>query len=488
MTVLETMAAEALFGRHFAGEAWEAWRAFLAACFGLPMSEAQRALYKAHTGRETPPAGPAREAWVIVGRRGGKSFIAALVAVFLACFRDYRELLAPGEVGTLPVIAADRKQARHVMRYIVGLLEGSLLLAKLIVQRTAESIELANRVTIEVHTASWRSIRGYTVVAAVLDEVAFWRSEDSANPDREIVNALRPAMATVPGSLLLAISSPYARRGVLWDAYRRHFGQESDVLVWQAPTRAMNPSVPQAIVDNALAEDEPAARAEYLAEFRRDVETYVPREAVEACTVPGRYGLPPVSGVQYVAFCDPSGGSADAFTLAIAHREERHGTPIAVLDYLAERRPPFSPEAVVEEFTAALKLYRCRTVTGDRYGGEWPREAFRRHGVEYQVAGKPRNDLYVVLLPLISSGRVELLDHRGLATQLVSLERRTARGGRDTIDHPPNGHDDVSNAVAGAVVAVIEGATGPGMGLLGFLRDEVSRMARNEPNSMDAPA
>ena len=74
----------------------------------------------------------------------------------------------------------------------------------------------------EVHTASFRSVRGYTVVAAILDEIAFWRSEDSANPDREIVNALRPAMATVPGALLLAMSSPYARRGVVWDAYQRH--------------------------------------------------------------------------------------------------------------------------------------------------------------------------------------------------------------------------------------------------------------------------
>lgn len=89
-----------------------------------------------------------------------------------------------------------------------------------------------------------------------------------------------------------------------------------------------------------------------------------------------------------------------------------------------------------------------------------------------------RSELYAALLPVLTSGRVELLDHRGLATQLVSLERRTARGGRDTIDHAPGGHDDVANAVAGAVVAVIEGASGPGMGLLGFLREEVARRAQ----------
>ena len=188
------------------------------------------------------------------------------------------------------------------MRYVNGLLDGCPMLARMVGNRTAESVELTNGVTIEVHTASFRSVRGYTVVSCVLDEVAFWRSDDSANPDREIVAALRPAMATVPGALLLAISSPYARRGCLWDAYRQHYGQDGDpVLVWAAATRAMNPTVPAHVVAHALAEDEAAARAEYLGEFRRDLEAFVAREALEACVVPGRLELPPVPGTRYVA-------------------------------------------------------------------------------------------------------------------------------------------------------------------------------------------
>jgi len=264
VTILDAMADAALFASAFPPtESWAAWRAFLGACFGLPMTDEQRAFYRQHTGRQTPPTGPAREAWLIVGRRGGKSRIAALVAVYLACFRDYRSVLAPGERGTLPIIAADRRQARTVFCYVTGLLDSCPMLARMVSNRTAESIELTNGVTIEVHTASFRSVRGYTVVSCVLDEVAFWRTEDSANPDREIVNALRPAMATVPGALLLAISSPYARRGCLWDAYRQHHGRDGDlVLVWQAPTRAMNPTVPEAVIAAAYAEDEAAAAAE----------------------------------------------------------------------------------------------------------------------------------------------------------------------------------------------------------------------------------
>jgi phage terminase large subunit-like protein len=150
-------------------------------------------------------------------------------------------LLAPGERGTLMVIAADRRQARVVFRYVEGLLDEVPMLAALVQSRTREAIHLTNRVTIEVHTASFRAVRGYTLIGAICDEVAYWRAEESANPDVEIINALRPGMATVPGALLLCIGSPYARRGALWEAYRTHYGRDGDpVLVWQADTRSMN--------------------------------------------------------------------------------------------------------------------------------------------------------------------------------------------------------------------------------------------------------
>jgi hypothetical protein len=453
VTILDALDDANLLGAAFPdAESWTAWRAFLAACFGLAMDAQGLVLYRTHTGRQTPPQKPAREAWLVVGRRGGKSRVAALVAVYLACFRSYADVLAPGERGTLPIIAADRRQARTVMRYIVGLIEGCPMLARMVANRTADSIELTNGVSIEVHTASFRSIRGYTVVAAVLDEIAFWRTDDSANPDREIVAALRPAMSTVPGALLIGISSPYARRGVLWDMHRRHFGHDGDVLVWQAPTRAMNPTVDERVITEAYEADEASAAAEYGAEFRRDIESFIAREVIDSATVPGRVGLPPVRGVRYFGFVDPSGGGQDSFTLAVAHVEERQGQRIAVLDYVSERRPPFSPEQVAAEYAEALKSYRVTTVQSDRYAGQWPVEVFARHGVTVEQSAAAKSDLYRELLPLLNSGRVELLDHPRLQMQLLGLERRTARGGRDSIDHPPNGHDDVVNAAAGALV------------------------------------
>ena len=449
MTIWDALRDPAIFGSCFTGASWQAWGVFLKALFGLPLSLQDQSLYQRHTGRQTLPAKPAREAWVLVGRRGGKSRIAALVAVFLACFLDYRKLLAPGERGMVMLIAADRRQAKAGLDYIGGFLDSIPLLAPMVESKTSEAIHLVNRVTIEVHTANFRSVRGYTVIAAICDEIAFWRSEESANPDTEILNGLRPGMATLPGALLLCISSPYARRGALWEAYHQHYGQDGDpVLVWQADTYSMNPTISEAVIAEAYAKDEAWASAEYGAQFRLDIASFLDREAIESVVVPGRRELPPLDEYQYTAFVDPSGGSQDSMTLAIAHREDDR----AVLDLVRERRPPFSPEAVVEEFSHVLRHYKVTTVTGDRYGGEWPRERFCQHGIGYEICNKAKSDLYRELLPMINSGRVDLLDHPRLVAQLCRLERRTGRGGRDSIDHAPGDHDDLANAVAGALV------------------------------------
>lgn len=449
MNILAALDDPALFAPHFRGDTWSAWRAFLAALFALTLDDAQLAFYRHHTGRAEVPDAPFREAALICGRRGGKSRILALIAVFLATVPDYSDRLAPGEVATIAVIAADRRQARGIFRFISGLLRHTALLAPMIESETADSITLTNSVVIEIHTASFRVTRGYSLAAALCDEVAFWRSEESANPDEEILAALRPGLTNLGGMLLIA-SSPYSKRGALYRAFRENYGRDgARVLVWRGTTAEMNSGIDPGLIALAYEEDPASAAAEYGAEFRNDIAAFVAREVVDGCTVPGRFELPPISHVSYVAFVDPSGGSADSMTLAVAHEEQGR----AVLDAVREVRPPFSPEAVVTDFAALLRAYGLQAVTGDRYAGEWPRERFRVHGITYDLAEKPKSDLYRETLPILNSGKAELLDLPRLGAQLCGLERRTARGGRDSIDHAPGAHDDLANSVAGALLA-----------------------------------
>ena len=465
ITILDAMDDPNLFGAWFRGDTWNAWRAFLAALFALPMTDAMVDIFRECTKRTAVPSGPFREVRLLCGRRAGKSLIAALIAVFLAFFRDYTPYLAPGEVCTVMVIAADRRQARVIMRYVRAFTKSVSMLAALIIRETRESLELSNRVVIEVHTASFRTIRGYACGLCCNDEECFWpASEMSAEPADEILAAERPSLATIPSSLLLSLSSPYARRGPMYESYRDHFGKDdSPVLFWKAPSLRMNPALDRKVVDEAYARDPVAAAAEWGAEFRSDIERFVSREAVDACVRKGCTELPYAANTKYFAFVDPSGGSNDSMTLAIAHRVIIQQHSAVVLDLTREVRPPFSPDKVVADFATALRTYKIREVNGDRYGAEWVSERFRSAGIDYRASDLSRSEIYLEFLPLLNSGRARLLDNQRLAAQITGLERHTSRSGGETVDHAPGAHDDLANAAAGAMVKAVKAeADSPG--------------------------
>jgi hypothetical protein len=456
VTILDAMSDPKLFGPWFRGKSWDAWRVFLAALFGLPMTPAMLGVYQKHTGRKAAPTVQFREARLLCGRRAGKSLIAALIVVFLAIFRDYAPFLAPGEVATMMVIAADRRQARTIMRYTKGFIKGVPMLASLISRETRETLELSNRVIVEIHTASFKTVRGYSCGLCCNDEECFWPADEtSADPASEILGAERPSLITIPFSILLSLSSPHAKRGPMYEAVRDHYGKDdSSLLVWKASSLEMNSSLDPKVIEEAYKRDPIVADAEWGGNFRNDCESFISREAVEACVVKGRLELPHETSIQYTAFVDPSGGSSDAMTLAISH-VNRYGRPI--LDLLREVRPPFSPEKVVREFGDTLRSYGLSEVTGDAYAGLWPRERFGVYGITYRLSGKSRSDIYLDFLPLLNSRRAELLDNARLVSQVAGLERHASRSGSESIDHAPGGHDDLANAAAGALVRCASG-------------------------------
>jgi hypothetical protein len=220
------------------------------------------------------------------------------------------------------------------------------------------------------------------------------------------------------------------------------------VLVVRAPTRAFNPLIPQEIIDAKIAEDPAANRAEYLAEFRDDVGGWMLAEIIESAVDSGIRVRPPVAGVKYAAFADPSGGARDSFTLAIAHLDGQN----VILDCLHEIKAPFDPAVATFEMAAILKQYGLASVTGDKYGAQWVVSAFASHGIQYRHSKRDRSEIYLDVMPQFTSGRARLLDHARMVGQFCSLERTTAPSGRDKVDHGKGGHDDLCNAVAGAMV------------------------------------
>lgn len=345
------------------------------------------------------------------------------------------------------MFARDKDQARVVFNYIAGIIRGVPALEQMVVAWRADEIELSNRIIIAVKTSDYRAIRGVTICCAICDEVAFWYSQ-GVNPGKAVFQALRPGMVTIPGAKLLIVTTPYAKFGEVFEAHRKYYGQDdADVLMWQAPTTVMNPNITADFIQAEVKRDPEAGGSEWLAQFREDIEAAFTLEMIEVCIVPGRTELLPAQGISYAAFVDPSGGRHDQIALAIGHRSGEK----VILDLLRGWSPPIDPSVVVAECAEILKPFGIGTVIGDAYGGEWPREQFREHAISYELSDKNRSELYLNLIPVVCSKRVEFLDNRKATEELRRLERRRGRSGKDSIDHPASGSDDLANALAGVV-------------------------------------
>src|ERR1035437_4882057 len=429
-------------------QSWATWLVILKAAFAEPLNPDELITFKEIAGDREPPTERVAELWVIAGRRGGKSRTAGAVCAYLAAFNTHK--LAPGETATVLSLAASKSQAKATLDYASGFLSASPMLKQLLDgEPTTEEIRLKGNISIATHSANFRTVRSRTLIGCVFDETAFWRdAETSANPDTEIYTATLPALATT-GGLLVGISSPYRRAGLLYRKHEASFGQnDPNVLVVKASSIKLNPTISPNAIARAREMDSEAARSEWDAEFRDDIADFISRRVVMTCVEEGVHERAFEYPNRYVGFCDPSGGSADSMTLAIAHK----AGDTAMLDAVREIRPPFNPESTVAEFCDLLKKYRISTVIGDRYGGEWVASQFRLHGVHYRASERTKSELFLDALPLINSRGAALLDNERVISQLCSLERHTTRSGKDSVDHPPGGHDDLINAAAGALV------------------------------------
>lgn len=277
--------------------------------------------------------------------------------------------------------------------------------------------------------------------------IAFFRSDELANPDIETYRAIKPSLMTTNG-MLVSISTPYRKVGLLHQKHRDHYGVAGDeVLVVQGKSTDFNPTLSQASIDQALADDPEGSRAEWEAEFRTDLASFLDDAAIECAVDHSRPSeLPPRASVRYFGFVDPSGGRHDAYTLCIGHRQ---GDGF-VADVVRGTRPPFDPVQVTSNYAAVLKEYGGLTsVVGDNYSAEWAVSAFKDQGIKYVRSEHPKSQLYLECLPLFTRGLISIPDLPPLLKELRLLERQTHRSGKDTVDHGKRGSDDYANALCG---------------------------------------
>jgi hypothetical protein len=380
-----------------------------------------------------------------------------VIAGHSAALFDQGHRMRRGERALCMCLGVDREQAKIVLGYTRSYFDEIEPLRDMVTRQTANGFELDNGVDVVIATNSFRSIRGRTLLLAILDECAYWRDENSATPDEETYRALVPGLVTLKNSMLIGISSPYRKSGLLYEKFKEFYGKpDDDVLVIRAPSIVLNPTLDAADIDKKLKADPAAAKAEWLAEFRDDIAGFAALDLIEAAVDAGVVTRPPLERTRYVSFCDMSGGAHDSSTCAIAHREG----DVAVLDSIIEIKAPHSPMTATKTIAGVLKSYGLRQTISDKYAAGFAVDAFHQSGIKLVHSERDRSELYQETLPLFSSGRVRLFDDKRLVTQFASLERKTNSLGRDSITHPAHGADDLCNAAAGALVLAAEKVSG----------------------------
>lgn len=463
LSLIEAISSDNGLGKYFKDKAtWQAWFTFFKALSGSQeLTSEELDLVRQCTGLDSVPGEEIKEAYMVCGRRSGKSTICALLAVFYAVWGEWEKYVSKGEQPKIFIVACNKEQSKIIIGYVKAILHLTPFLKSMIKRSLSESVELKNGTEILVKPASWRSTRGFTVGLLILEELAYWRfEEESANRDKEIYTAIKPAMTTIKNSLCIGLSTPFARQGLLWRKFEKHHGKPGPVLIWTAPTWIMNKTVTEEELRKEHLEElgEAEFGAEFEAKFREDIEGYLPLEIIDRAIVKGRMFNPPDIEVdEYFAFCDPSEGlhkGGDSMTFAIAHPEieEDMEKRICVLDYLVEFRPPFNPKEVIREITMICKQYNVYELNQDRHAIGWIQADLEPHDIRVEPSDKTKSDIYEYFAVLMNKNEVELLDNPRLKSQLVGLQRILKSGGLVKIDHYRGGHDDCINAAAGALV------------------------------------
>ena len=424
-----------------------AQRAILKTTYGLALESQEPEIYCRATGRETYVPQEQSELTAIAGRQSGKtSHIGALIGLYEA-FRDHG--LPPGERACVLVIAPVVQQATIAFKFLKKFIEASPILEQKVLKIRKDEIELRNGVSIVCRPCSYITIRGVPVICAICDEMAFWRHEETAaNPEQEVIDAIRPAMATVHNTKLVKISTPYRKEGILWREFQQR--GELDYPVWQLSTEEMNPAVSKMFLAKARRSNEETFRREHLGEFTDSVLGWITPEILELCIMRGQREMPRVFDATYVAAIDPAFRSSD-FGFAVSHRS-RDGS--ITIDHVARwtgtKNAPLSYELVCECIAETLRRYGINSVVGDQFCFPMLRQHFDTLGIsycEFMFGAHTRASLFGNLRQLIGQRKIAIVDEPELLRQLRSLEEMRTPSGQVDI-RAPRGKDDLAVVIA----------------------------------------
>jgi hypothetical protein len=407
---------------------------------------------------------------LVCGVRAGKSMLTCCGAIH-ACLTAALAALKTHELPRFAIVGPTIDSARATFILLMGILRSSPVLRGMIEGETADSVTLrrqdGRRVEIVVVAAhrGGLSVRNRWLVGFVLEEVAQFNTEATGAvvSAEELLRAGETRL--LPGCHGWLVSSPFGPTGLLYDLWRRHFGNPGRVLVVHADTRAMNPSFSQATIDAIRAESPDVAAREYDAQWLDAESAWLDSKLVDAATRthPPVVGWAP-RGARVVAAMDAA-TRGNAWTLAVAWAEgmgeDRRVVVAGAWQWIGSKSHPLSPAAVLGEIAGLLAPYQCKRIACDQWAFDANRDLAARHGLQLaERVVAATQEAYARLRTLLASGAVELPPVAAVRTDLVSIRRRATAGGvRIELPKTADGrHCDFAPSIANAVAMAASGA------------------------------
>lgn len=443
-----------------------AWVATIKAAYGSELTPAELELFRSLSGGLEPPEGGTDELLAVVGRRGGKSETIARLAVFEAIHGGHEIALAPGQVAIIPIISPLREQGQQILNYATGIARLPQVAPLVDGEPTRDSIRFKSGIEIKIMTADAVNVSGPTVCLAVRDEYSKFPGPDSATPDFEIDNSLRPALAPVVGAprrRLIGITSAYVQEGAAYTTDRDNFGKpDSGLLVVRGTSQQYNPALDGAWLEKERKRvGQRVFDREYLGVWQPAIfESWFGATAIENCRT-ARGILPPVLDIRYTAALD-LGWRSDGSALAIVHREKRDGRIVTVVDgiwYWPANSTP--PSAIVQRSARIIREYHAQAYA-DQHHFDTIKDSYAKAQVKLResawkaTGGHSKTTLFNLVRLQMLDGSVEFPNDADLFREFYSLAGRLRQSGVEELAARGSSGDDRVHAVVLAISEALE--------------------------------
>lgn len=415
---------------------------------------------------------------VRAGRRGGKSRIAAAVAVHSLLLADRLDgYLPPHEPRLAIAVATSEEQARIVLDHAVALVTASPILRAEVATVTMSELTFRSGHVLRVVACNSRTLRGRGASVVVLDELAWFYGEtDGPATAQRVWEALTPSVASFGHEgRVLAISTPGDSGGLFERLYlQAESGELPEAVAFSASTVELNPGVPDEFLSaQRLALGADSFAREYLAEFVAGGGRFFEPDELRAVTSNRREALP-ADGRQWVCAIDPSSGGGDPFACVMVGKDARPGFEGRLLVGHVESWRPRGPRRGLSRRTrterdlwvdsvldhvAEIALRFGAEVVSDQHVPGVVLDELRKRGVSHvrivPWTATTRTEAFQTLRARIATERIELTADEQTIAELLRIRTRF-RSGSSQVEVPRVGdsHGDRAIALAAAVHAL----------------------------------